>query len=80
MMLLLQSSLPLRSAQDPLRSRSLRALPLSLQLLPATSSYTQNLVGADGSKDAVNTMATAAREDADSTMAAATQKGADNHG
>ena len=90
-MLVLEATKPL---QPPLplkkmcRSHSLNAkivleatLPLPLNkplLLPLNKPHTQNLVGADGSKDAGNTMVAATQEDADSTMAAIAREGADN--
>ena len=63
----------------PLNKTLSLSLPLNKPLsLPLNKPHTKNLVGADGSKDAGNTMVAATQEDADSTMAAIAREGADN--
>ena len=69
------------SAQEiaPLKKTLSLSLPLNKPLsLPLNKPHTQNLVGADGSKDADNTMAAATQEDADSTVAAIAREDADD--
>ena len=82
-----QRSAPLHEARAPNNAPSSaqeiaplkKTLSLSLLLsLPLNKPHTQNLVGADGSKDADNTMAAATQEDADSTVAAIAREDADD--